>query len=109
MLGTAVVTVADAHLGAAPHSVTEAFLAFLEQVPDLGDALLINGDLFDFWFAYRHAIPRHGFAPECEQDQTYVKCAASPGDRDGEAGALCLFVLALGAMRIKGRRGNRGW
>ena len=32
MLGTAVVTVADAHLGAAPHSVTEAFLAFLEQV-----------------------------------------------------------------------------
>lgn len=36
-------------------------LAFLDRVPALGDCLLINGDLFDFWFAYRRAIPRRGF------------------------------------------------
>ena len=55
------VTVADAHLGAAPQGVSDAFLRFLEAVPSLGDALLINGDLFDFWFCYRHVMPRHGF------------------------------------------------
>jgi UDP-2,3-diacylglucosamine hydrolase len=56
-----VVVVADAHLGQAPASVKEAFHRFLDAVPDLGDALLINGDLFDFWFEYRRVIPRRHF------------------------------------------------
>jgi len=55
------VVLADAHLGAVPPSVEQALLAFLDQVPALGDGLLINGDLFDFWFAWRRAIPRGGF------------------------------------------------
>ncbi len=61
VLGTTVVTVADAHLGAVSPEVTSAFLRFLAEVPSYGDALLINGDLFDFWFCYRHVMPRHGF------------------------------------------------
>jgi UDP-2,3-diacylglucosamine hydrolase len=59
--GEQLVIVADAHLGAVPASVEEAMLAFLDAVPDLGDSLLINGDLFDFWFAYRRVVPRKGF------------------------------------------------
>ncbi|HUR93753.1 MAG TPA: UDP-2,3-diacylglucosamine diphosphatase [Gemmatimonadales bacterium] len=51
----------DAHLGVAPPAVEEALLQFLEAVPGLGDCLLINGDLFDFWFSYRRVIPRRGF------------------------------------------------
>ncbi len=62
MLGSTLVVVADAHLGAAAPAVTEGFLAFLARVPALGDALLVNGDLFDFWFSYRHVVPREGFA-----------------------------------------------
>jgi UDP-2,3-diacylglucosamine hydrolase len=54
------VIVSDAHLGSVPDRVEEAFLEFLDQVPSLGDALLVNGDLFDFWFAYRRVIPRAG-------------------------------------------------
>jgi UDP-2,3-diacylglucosamine hydrolase len=54
------VIVADAHLGTAPPGIEEAFVAFLDAVPELGDGLLINGDLFAFWFAYRRAIPRAG-------------------------------------------------
>ncbi len=61
MHGTTLVVLSDAHLGDAPSDVTEAFLAFLDIVPTLGDSLLINGDLFDFWFVYRHVMPRHGF------------------------------------------------
>lgn len=60
-LGQQLVILSDAHLGAAPAEAEEAIFAFLEQVPALGDCLLLNGDLFDFWFAYRHVIPRRGF------------------------------------------------
>ena len=44
-----------------PRDVEDALLAFLEAAPTLGDCLLINGDLFDFWFAYRRVVPREGF------------------------------------------------
>jgi UDP-2,3-diacylglucosamine hydrolase len=54
------VIVSDAHLGAVPKEVETAFLAFLDRVPELGDGLLINGDLFDFWFSWRRVIPREG-------------------------------------------------
>ena len=57
-----VVVVADAHLGQVPPAAEAAFHRFLEAVPDLGDALLINGDLFDFWFEYKTVVPRKHFA-----------------------------------------------
>jgi UDP-2,3-diacylglucosamine hydrolase len=44
-----------------PPAVEEALLRFFDTVPDLGDCLLVNGDLFDFWFSYTRVIPRRGF------------------------------------------------
>jgi len=44
-----------------PPATEVAFHAFLDAVPHLGDALLINGDLFDFWFEYGAVIPRRHF------------------------------------------------
>jgi UDP-2,3-diacylglucosamine hydrolase len=61
VLGSRLVVVSDAHLGVTPPAVEEAFLAFLDAVPGLGDCLLVNGDLFDFWFTYSRVIPRQGF------------------------------------------------
>ena len=61
VLGHTLVVVSDAHLGVAPPRVEEALLEFLDAVPSLGDCLLINGDLFDFWFSYSRVIPRRGF------------------------------------------------
>ncbi len=57
-----VVIVSDAHLGQAPNAVTDSFRSFLRHVPELGNHLIINGDLFDFWFEYRSVIPRRTFA-----------------------------------------------
>lgn len=54
------VLVGDAHLGRGAPAIEESFLAFLETVPTLGDGLLITGDLLEFWFTYRRAIPRRG-------------------------------------------------
>lgn len=54
------VVVGDAHLGAAPPAAEASLLRWLDEVPALGDGLLLNGDLFAFWFGYRRAIPRAG-------------------------------------------------
>jgi UDP-2,3-diacylglucosamine hydrolase len=59
--GETLVVLSDAHLGYAPAAVETALLEFLDIIPSLGDALLINGDLFEFWFAYRTVVPRHAF------------------------------------------------
>jgi len=53
--------VSDAHLGGVPDTVDSALHAFLDEVPQPGDHLLINGDLFEFWFEYRSVIPRRAF------------------------------------------------
>lgn len=61
VLGHTLVVVSDAHLGVAPPAVEEVLLEFLDTCPALGDCLLVNGDLFDFWFTYSRVIPRRGF------------------------------------------------
>ena len=57
-----VIVVADAHLGQVPPDTVRAFHRFLDAVPRAPDHLLINGDLFDFWFEYGAVIPRRHFA-----------------------------------------------
>ena len=57
----AVIVLADAHLGATEPAVEADLLAFLERVPQLGSHLVINGDLFDFWFEYRTVVSREAF------------------------------------------------
>jgi len=56
----------DAHLGA-PHGAKDAerrnrVLEFLAYVKSCARGLFIVGDLFDFWFEYRHAILNRHFA-----------------------------------------------
>lgn len=52
----------DAHLGAGPPDKEQkkqaAILELLAKVREDGDQLVILGDLFDFWFEYKHAIPK---------------------------------------------------
>ena len=51
----------DVHLGEAGRSKEELKLeklaSFLDLVEQDGEMLFILGDLFDFWFEYKHAIP----------------------------------------------------
>jgi UDP-2,3-diacylglucosamine hydrolase len=58
VLGHQLVIVSDAHLGDGAAGTEDALLSFLDALPTLGDCLLVNGDLFDFWFAWRRVIPR---------------------------------------------------
>ncbi len=55
------VVVSDAHLGVRGQEGYKDFQRFVEKVPEIGGHLLINGDLFEFWFEYRSVMPRHAF------------------------------------------------
>jgi UDP-2,3-diacylglucosamine hydrolase len=48
----------DIHLGVAPPETERAFLAWLDFCGSRASRVVINGDLFDFWFEYRSVIPR---------------------------------------------------
>ena len=51
----------DAHLGASPPEHRSAFLQWLEHAAGEASEIILNGDLFDFWFEYRWGITRgHG-------------------------------------------------
>ena len=51
----------DTHLGAAPSDVERQVLAFLKYLRDRAGSVVINGDLFEFWFEWRSVIPRSSF------------------------------------------------
>jgi UDP-2,3-diacylglucosamine hydrolase len=55
------VIVSDLHLGAVSEAVPRAFIGFLRRWHGQADTLLINGDLFDFWFEYRTVVLRQHF------------------------------------------------
>ncbi len=53
-------------------------------------------------------IPRHGFAPECYADQTYVRCAAGEAPGRGDGASMAAMALVGLALAIRARRGSRG-
>ena len=53
--------ISDTHLSVAPPDVEHGVLRFLRALPGRAASLVINGDLFDFWFEWRTVIPRPHF------------------------------------------------
>ncbi len=60
MLPGPVYLLSDAHIGAAPPEAERELVGVLRALPGDAGALVINGDLFDFWFEWRHVVPRAG-------------------------------------------------
>lgn len=50
--------VSDAHLGAVPGARAADLADWLRYVRERASHVVLNGDIFDFWFEYRSAIPR---------------------------------------------------
>lgn len=48
----------DAHLGAASPEVERQVLHFLRSLHGRAASLVVNGDLFDFWFEWKTVVPR---------------------------------------------------
>lgn len=56
-----VYVVSDIHLGAVPPGTERRFVEFLDHVAANASRLIVNGDLFDFWFEYGEVIPGRHF------------------------------------------------
>lgn len=48
----------DAHIGASPPDVETSLLSLLRRARSEARAVVINGDLFEFWFEWAHVMPR---------------------------------------------------
>lgn len=53
--------ISDSHLGFAPMAVERSLIRFLKHLRGRAGSLVINGDLFEFWFEWRHVIPRGAY------------------------------------------------
>jgi UDP-2,3-diacylglucosamine hydrolase len=60
MLAAPCYVISDVHLGHASAEVERSLLGFLRTLPGRAGSLLINGDLFEFWFEWRTVVPRSG-------------------------------------------------
>ncbi len=61
MLPSPCYIISDAHLGVADRDAERLLLAFLRDIRRDARSLVINGDLFDFWFEWERVIPRAGY------------------------------------------------
>ena len=52
----------DFHLGVPNHEVSlkreKLLVRWLDEIKDQAEAIYLVGDIFDFWFEYKHAIPK---------------------------------------------------
>ena len=53
--------ISDSHLGFATASVERSLIRFIKHLHGRAGSLVINGDLFEFWFEWRHVMPRRAF------------------------------------------------
>jgi UDP-2,3-diacylglucosamine hydrolase len=83
--------VSDIHLGAVPRETERAFRRFLDHAAEHAASLLINGDLFDFWFEYRTVIMREHFrvvAKLAEVVEAGIPVSFVGGNHDAWAGSF---------------------
>lgn len=83
--------VSDVHLGAVSAKTEGAFREFLDFAERSASGLLINGDLFDFWFEYRTVILRQHFrvlARLAEMVERGFPVRFVGGNHDGWAGEV---------------------
>ena len=91
--------VSDVHLGAVPDSTERAFIRFLAHVGASGRALLIAGDLFDFWFEYGTIVPgRHVrvLAALAELVDAGLRVEMVGGNHDAWGGRYLRDVIGIG-------------
>lgn len=103
----------DAHLGAASPEVERQVLHFLRSLHGRAASLVVNGDLFDFWFEYRHVILAEHYrvlAKLRDVVEAGVRIAFVGGNHDAWAGPFLRDTVGIELhegpleMTLDGRR-----
>lgn len=90
--------VSDTHLGAVPAERERAFVSFLEHAGTNAATLLINGDLFDFWFEWGPVVPARHYrtlAALTEVVEAGVPITLIGGNHDAWGGRFLSDVVGL--------------
>jgi len=53
--------ISDAHLGFATRDIERRLIKFFRYLQGRAGSVVINGDLFEFWFEWKHVMPRGAF------------------------------------------------
>jgi UDP-2,3-diacylglucosamine hydrolase len=61
VLPSPIYIISDAHLGVGDREAEGLLLAFLREIRRDAKTLVINGDLFEFWFEWKRVIPKAGY------------------------------------------------
>lgn len=113
--GRTTLIVSDIHLGAVPEDNERRFQSFLRRVPERSDDLLINGDLFDFWFEYRSVILRRHFETLrrlADLVETGVRVRLVGGNHDAWGGDFLrgeVGIELVAGERVVDLRGRRAY
>lgn len=102
MSGRPTIVASDAHLGATPDASRTEFLSFLEEIPRLTDDLVLNGDLFDFWFEYPNVVIRKHFPVLrrlADLTDRGVRIRLVEGNHDGWTGSFLRDEVGLELIR----------
>ena len=106
-----VLLVSDIHLGATPPDHRRAFGTWLDYAAGEASSLIINGDLFDFWFEYHWGITRgHDeiLARLREIVDSGVPITLMGGNHDWWGGRYLTDEIGLEFLRAPVTRDHRG-
>ena len=104
--------ISDAHLGAAPPEVDRLLLALLRAARTHARSVILNGDLFDFWFEWRAVMPRHGFrvvAAIAELVEAGIPVVWMAGNHDAWGGAMLRDDVGVDFRFAPWRGAIGGW
>jgi UDP-2,3-diacylglucosamine hydrolase len=104
--------VSDAHLGIASPQTERSFVAFLRGLAGEAQSLVINGDLFDFWFEWKTVIPRKSFralAALAELKDAGVEILWVAGNHDAWGGEILRDDVGISYMAGPWEGTIAGW
>src|SRR3712207_8538092 len=108
MLPAPCYVISDIHLGARSRDMERALVAFLRSLPGRAKSLLINGDLFDFWFEWKTVIPRNHFrtlGALADVADAGIETLMIAGNHDGWGGELLTNDVGVQYLRGPWRGG----
>src|SRR5215212_1711215 len=104
--------ISDQHLGHGPVERERELVAFLRHLHGRARALVINGDLFEFWFEWRHVIPRGHFrtlAALADLKDAGVEILMLGGNHDSWGGEVLRQDVGLTYLLHAWRGDLAGW
>ncbi len=102
----------DSHLGAVPAEVERLLLAWLRAARTHARSVVLNGDIFDFWYEWAHVMPRHGFrviAAIADLVEDGIPVVWTGGNHDAWGGELLRTQVGVDFRLTPWRGAIGGW